>query len=183
MKQFKVKGVRCSLFTLCLESPEELPPEELARQLKSTLNSSEWVVVLSSCDLVPSEDVLLSPCMYALRAYMTRTMISRWLEMEVLLYLLGDRNIRRALSLLAGEASKQLGLICLTLQSPENLKKKIEEFSIQRGFKLRACEGDAWVERYAEYLNLRCENPEKLRELAVRALRARATLLTLEAQH
>lgn len=183
MKQCKVKGVRCSLFTACLRSPVELSPKELAQQLRNILGNDEWVVVLSSCELVPSEDVLLSPCMYAIRAYLSRTMISEWLEIEVLLYLLGERNIRQAVSLLSGKPSKQLGLICLTLQDPEALERKVREFSRQRGFELCAVKEDDWVKRYADYLGLQSDSPERLREAVARTIRARAALLTLEAQH
>ncbi|MEM3982773.1 MAG: hypothetical protein QXM71_08655 [Thermofilum sp.] len=182
MRQFRVKGVKCSLFTLCLSSPVEVAPRELAQQLRSILDRDEWVVVLSSCELVPPEDVLLSPCMYAVRAYLARTMISEWLEIEVLLYLLGERNIRSAVSLLAEKPGRQLGLICLTLRDPKALESKIREFSLRRGFKLHAVQGDGWVKHYAEYFNLKSDNPEKLREATARTLRARAALLTLEAQ-
>lgn len=182
MKWFTVEGARCALFTLCLEAPEEYSPKDLSDKLKSILGDEEWITVISSCDLVPPEDVLLSPCMYAVKAYRTHSMISKWLEIEILLYLLGDRNIRKVISLLAGKTSRKLGLVCLTLRPPEELESKLRMFSQQQGMKLHACGGEEWVSRFAELLNLKCENPAKLRELVIRTIRAKAAMLSLEAQ-
>ncbi len=181
MKAFRVRGTAWSLLTLCAEAPAEVTPRDLAARLKDALAGNEWVSVVSECDLVPPEDVLLSPAMYAVRALLTGSMISEWLEIEVLLYLVGDRNIRRVLPLLAGRPSRCLGLICLTTGSPEEFGQRLRDLLRREGLSPRECRGE-WAKRYAELLGIACGVGCNLEKQVASVLRARAALLALEAQ-
>ena len=181
MRRFKVQGREYSLFTLCAEAPSGVAPRELAARLREVLADNEWVIVVSECDLVPPEEVLLSPAMYAVRAMLSGSMISRWLEIEILLYLLGDRNIRRVLPALTGKPGTCLGLICLTAGSPEALSERIQGLLSREGFRVHEC-GVGWAARYADLLGLKRTEGQDLEEVVARTLRARAALLALEAQ-
>ena len=182
MIELQVRGVKGHLFTRCLETPSELLPREVARELSEVLEQGEWVSVVSRCDTLPPESVLVSAAMYALRAYTSGRMISRGVEIELLLYLLGERNVSRVLSLLASSPSKLLGLVCLTTREPLELARKLESFAASRGFRLREYEEGGWVDFFAEYLGVRAASRDQLREKVAGALRARAALLCLTAQ-
>jgi len=180
--ELQVRGVRGHLFTVCLEAQSELHPKEVARELNEVLEQGEWVSVVSRCDMLPPENVLVSTAMYALRAYASGSMISRGVEIELLLYLLGERNVNKVLSLLASSPSKLLGLVCLTTRDPMGLTRKLESFAASRGFKLRKYEEGGWVDFFAEYLGVSAVSRDLLYERVVGALRARAALLCLTAQ-
>jgi len=83
--ELRVRGVGSHLFTVCLEAQSELHPKEVARELSGVLEQGEWVSVVSRCDILPPENVLVSAAMYALRAYTSGSMISRGVEIELLL--------------------------------------------------------------------------------------------------
>jgi Uncharacterized conserved protein len=180
--ELQVKGVKGYLFVKCLEAHSELLPKEVARELSRILEPEEWVSVVSRCDVLPPESVLASAAMYALRAYTSGRMISRGVEVELLLYLLGERNVSKALSLLASAPCRLLGLVCLTTRSPLQLARKLESFAASRNFRVREYEEGSWADFFAEYLGIRAESREQLSEKVAGALRARAALLYLATQ-
>uniref|UniRef100_A0A7C1NYH5 Uncharacterized protein n=1 Tax=Thermofilum pendens TaxID=2269 RepID=A0A7C1NYH5_THEPE len=182
MIELQVRGVKGYLFVKCLEALSDLHPKEIALELSKLLEPGEWVSVVSRCGMLPPESVLVSAAMYALRAYASGKMISRGLEIELLLYLLGERNVSKTLSLLASTPSKLLGLMCLTTRDPSQLARKLEDFAMSRGFRVKEYEEEDWVDFFAEYLGVRESSRDKLYERVAGVLRARAAFLCLATQ-
>ena len=171
--QFSVKKRKIEVVYGCFESDKYLSTRDLISAFKDLLNKNEWIIVLGDSNLIPAREIISSTALYAINAYLSRKMISKWLEIEFLLYLFGTRNISEALRIANNESTRDIGLILVAINSEKN--HEAELYSLARLFSLEEKKCGNWQERYAKIYGVEPLEYKKL----VGVARAKAALLAL----
>ncbi|QOJ78406.1 hypothetical protein IG193_06530 [Infirmifilum lucidum] len=158
----------------CLKSVDAGEFQAAVDWARRNAGSDPWLVLLRDCCKIPDKRVIVSSLLHSLRNYSSGKMISKNLVHELLIFILGVRNIREATEFFASGEGENIGYICMSSRGRDYVLNTLEVFKKELGLVEEGFNEDCWVERYSAYLGV---PPE--RELLVRVLRARATLLTL----
>ncbi len=151
---------------------------ESVRAAARLASPQRWITLTASSSLIAEPRHLLSASLYAAAAHISGRRIARYPEVELLLYLLGTRNIREALHE-AGKPGERLGVVAVNMEgSAGSLIRSLAE---RVGATITPLEdrGEGWVRRYSAYLESKGYAPPRDREAILALLRARAALVRL----
>ncbi len=158
----------------CLKSMDAEKFQAAVDWARRNAGSDPWLVLLRGCCKIPDKRVIVSSLLHSLRNYNGGKMISRNLVHELLIFILGVRNIKEATEFFTSGEGEDIGYIGVSGRGRDHILNTLEMFKKEFGLVEGVFNEDCWVEHYSAYLGV---PPE--RELLVRVLRARATLLAL----
>jgi len=158
----------------CLKGLDDEAFQSALKWSRENTRESAWLILLRDCCKLPDRRVIVTSLLHTLRNFSSGRMISRDLVHEFLLFLIGVRNIKDAAKFFGEGQGTRAGFVGISSRGVEPILSLLEE--IRGVFKAveEEPDEDCWISLYSAFLNL---PPD--RELLVRALRARATLLAL----
>jgi len=167
-------GKEYTLVYGCLEGLSDEAFQGALKWSREKTKEGSWLILLRDCCKLPDRRVIVTSLLHTLRNFSSGRMISRDLVHEFLLFLIGVRNIKDAVSFFGEGQGTRAGFVGISSRGAEPIFGLLEE--IRGVFKAveEEPDEDCWISLYSAFLNL---PPD--RELLVRALRARATLLAL----
>ncbi len=152
--------------------------EEAVEAAKNFRDSDSWMTITGSSELVSDQRHLATAVLYAASAAITGKMVSRYPEIELLLYLFGTRNIGEALDE-ARRRGEKVGAVAVSIGG--DAEAVLRRVAGRLGARLTAPEIGGWMEAYRRYLAaLYPDFPGQLSaETILKLLRARAALVRL----
>lgn len=171
---FSIRGKRVTVAAAGLQDVDYGEAVDAARKVSS---GEKWVTVTRPDALVANPRHLLTAALYAASSYMGGSMISRYPEMELLLYLLGTRNIRSVLREM--EAEESIGVAAVSIGG--SASQLLEGYASMLGARRYAPSLEGWAKWYRGYLERRgIRSARRMSKDAILALlRARAALVRL----
>ncbi len=129
VKNVFIEGTELAVAIAGFKSRKPLEKEFVISKIKEVVNENEWLIILPETKLIPDIRNILVAVTYAYRAFLGRRNISRWFEIEVLLYLLGDRNVKKVLEMVFPSKSfNKLVSIAISLgNDPREILRRFSE--------------------------------------------------------
>ncbi|AKG38062.1 MAG: hypothetical protein ACP5IE_08205 [Infirmifilum sp.] len=175
-EQLQVSGSKAEIILACLERSQGSGLQELIRWVKENTSEGLWLILTNDCCKLPSWKVLKTGLLYSIKNYLENKMISRTLVLELLLYLIGDRNIKNLQGFFFEGNSKQIGLIGISLKGETVLYDTFKRFREAHQLEEASYDEDCWVPVYSDFLKAPAD-----KDVLTKILRARAALLELSA--
>ncbi len=171
---FRLRGVQVAAAAAGLKGVDYASAVAAAREVRG---GGRWISVMRPAALAANPRHLLTAVLYAASSYMEGNMVARHPEMELLLYLLGTRNIRSVAEEMRGEESVGAAAVSLGGDAVELL----ERYTAMLGARSYTPSPREWAEWYRSYLGRRgVRGAGRMDEEAILALlRARAALVRL----
>lgn len=169
-----LKAAKAEIAYGCFKAKEPLPFDDLVNYSKSLLDDKQWLIFLGKPSLVPARKVLATVASYTIYAYLQRRMISRWPEIEFLLYLFGTRNISEATRLAGAQKTESIGLVAISIGEDAGPLEKIVE-KIKGKYSLESTPCTGWAEEFSEILGVNEKDPVRIAGI----MRSRAAILSL----
>ncbi|RLE61130.1 MAG: hypothetical protein DRJ35_01310 [Thermoprotei archaeon] len=169
-----IKAKRAEILYGCFKTAKPIGFNGLIKYAKNLVNNNQWIIILGKSSLIPTKKILTTIASYALYAYFEKKMISKWLEIEFLLYLFGTRNISEATRLAGAEKTDNIGLVVIGVEEEINILKNIVK-KIEEEYALENVPCIGWEEEFSKILGIKERNPERIAGI----MRSRAATLSL----
>lgn len=170
----RLQGKNINVVYGCLNPDTIISFQKLVQWLKENSRDETLLILTNGCCKIPAWEVIKTALLYSLNGYFSGKMISRTLVHEVLLYLVGDRNIKDVRNFFESGDCKSIGYIGLSIDDKGKISALLDGFKVKFGLKEVELDEKCWIPEYSAYLRVPAE-----KEILVKTIRARSALLKL----